>query len=128
MRQTLFFIKKHPKLEIEIVATGMHLMPEFGETIKEIKKDKFKIHKIETVYKSDNKESMANFIGEFILKLTKRIISLFSNKNDVILDPFMGIGTTLRACKDLGRKCIGIEISKAYCDIAVQRLGQEVLL
>ena len=82
MRSVLKKIKKHPKLELEIVATGMHLMEEFGMTINEIKKDGFKIHEIDATYENDNKESMANFIGKFIQLLTKKVKEI---KPDIIL-------------------------------------------
>lgn len=47
--------------------------------------------------------------------------------NSVILDPFMGSGTTLMAARNEGRRAVGIEISEEYCRIAVERLRQRTL-
>jgi site-specific DNA-methyltransferase (adenine-specific) len=56
------------------------------------------------------------------IKLMKWLVSNAVNQDDLILDPFMGSGTTGVACVQTGRKFIGIEISKDYCDIAVKRI------
>lgn len=53
------------------------------------------------------------------------ILRDYSKKNDLILDPYLGSGTTAIACERLNRRWIGIEISKEYCDIAVERIKKE---
>lgn len=61
----------------------------------------------------------------FPLELVNKIIVAFTQKNDLILDPFLGSGTTAVACEKLGRKWIGIEISEKYCEIAAKRIKAE---
>ena len=51
------------------------------------------------------------------------ILENYSEPNQIILDPFLGSGTTAIACKMLGRKYIGIEISPEYCKIARRRVA-----
>jgi site-specific DNA-methyltransferase (adenine-specific) len=55
------------------------------------------------------------------------IVLSHSLKNEIVLDCFMGSGTTALACKQLNRNFIGFEISPEYCKIAEKRLAQEVL-
>lgn len=67
-------------------------------------------------------------IGHPTVKPIPLMIHVVSSAPDgTILDPFMGSGTTLLAAKQLGRKCIGIEIEEKYCEIAALRLAQEVM-
>jgi DNA modification methylase len=54
-----------------------------------------------------------------------RLIEMFSEETDLVLDPFLGSGTTAVAAKRLGRKFIGIEISPDYCSIAKSRIQAE---
>lgn len=57
----------------------------------------------------------------------KAILSVYSHDDGIILDPFLGSGTTTRAAKDLNRRCIGIEIEEKYCEIAARRCSQDVM-
>ena len=54
--------------------------------------------------------------------LVERVLKLFSFKNDIILDPFNGVGTTSVVAKKLERRYIGIDISPEYCKKAEDRL------
>ena len=61
------------------------------------------------------------------ISLWQRLILRASiNTDDIILDPFLGSGTTLRASINLNRHCIGIEIEEKYCEIAAKRCSQGV--
>jgi len=57
------------------------------------------------------------------LKLIKKIIDVSSNKGDSILDPFLGSGTTMQACLELKRNCIGVEIEPKFIQIIKERLN-----
>jgi DNA modification methylase len=69
-----------------------------------------------------NKDHPATFPDE----LASRVIKLYSYKEDTILDPFVGSGTTCRVAKGLGRRCIGIEKNAAYHEIALRSIGKGI--
>jgi len=59
------------------------------------------------------------------LPIVEAWVAQFTNPGDMILDPFAGSGTTLRAASNLGRRAIGVELDESYCDLIVSRLGQQ---
>ena len=60
------------------------------------------------------------------VKLLIHLIELFSQMGQVILDPFLGSGSTALAALRTGRSCIGIEINSDYLKIAEQRIKEEI--
>ena len=79
---------------------------------------------IKTWYK---KESRPEHHATFPKELPTYFIQYFTKIDNIILDPFMGSGTTLVAAKELKRRAVGIEISEKYCEIAVKRLKNTIV-
>lgn len=68
--------------------------------------------------------SNRNHSAAFPVDLPTWFIKLFTVEGDVVLDPFVGSGTTMVAAKQLGRNYVGIDISEEYCRMAEERVGQ----
>jgi DNA modification methylase len=64
----------------------------------------------------------------FPIALPARCIELFTHKGELVLDPFVGVGTTLIAARDLERNAVGFDLNKKYIDFANKRLSQTPLL
>jgi site-specific DNA-methyltransferase (adenine-specific) len=63
----------------------------------------------------------------FPLELPRRLIKLYTFVGDLVVDPFAGAGTSLRAAKNLRRRAVGVEQSERYCRLAAARCAQELL-
>ena len=59
----------------------------------------------------------------FPLSLSTKIIKLFSHEGELVLDPFVGAGTTLLACQDTNRNAVGFDLQEKYCRVCEQRLN-----
>ena len=56
------------------------------------------------------------------IALMEHLVKLFSKKDALVVDPFLGSGTTALACKNTDRNCIGVELNKEYYEICLKRL------
>ena len=58
------------------------------------------------------------------LAMMEHFVALLSNEGDLVVDPFMGSGSTGVACKKLGRRFVGIDVSPEYCNISKRRISE----
>lgn len=63
----------------------------------------------------------------FPISLSKKVIELFTHQGELVLDPFVGSGTTLLAAKDLNRNAVGFDLQKKYVELSATRLDQSEL-
>lgn len=70
-------------------------------------------------------QNKTNHPAVFPYEIPYRHILSWTKKGDVVLDPFIGSGTTALAARDLGRKYIGIEMEKSYYSMCIERLRNE---
>ncbi|MDP3696587.1 MAG: UDP-N-acetylglucosamine 2-epimerase [Candidatus Taylorbacteria bacterium] len=82
MTSVLKAIDRSKKLDLQIYATGIHLMPEFGKTIRHIKNEFPRVGSVNAVFKTDNRMGMSKFTGEFL----KKLVTVFEkNRPDFVL-------------------------------------------
>lgn len=70
-------------------------------------------------------EKKLNHPASYPVALCDRLIRTFSKTGAKVIDPFNGIGSTLVACEKLDREAVGIDLSKAFCDIAKSRINNK---
>lgn len=84
------------------------------------------LRNMRTVWSVNTKGIKENHFAAFPEELVTRMILASSNENDIILDPFMGAGTSAMACRKQNRNFIGIEINSEYIEIANKRLEKNL--
>ena len=93
--------------------------------ISTIEKDEFMESTLSIWNINPEKAKKIGHPAPFPVELPKRFINLYSFKEDLVLDPFIGSGTTAIASKQLQRNYVGYEINKDYIEIADKRLRAE---
>lgn len=63
----------------------------------------------------------------FPISMAKKVISLFSHEGELVLDPFVGSGTTLVAAQDLNRNAIGFDLQEKYVNLSLERISMDTL-
>lgn len=80
-----------------------------------------------TVIKVNTERKKGGHPTQKPLSLMEYLVKTYTDIGDFVFDPFSGSGTTLVACRNLERKCIGVEVKKEYCEMCVKRLNDSFL-
>jgi len=92
--------------------------------IDTIVKEEF-IHHTKSIWSFPTESARrVNHPAPFPVELPRRCIEMYTYAGDVVLDPFLGSGTTAVAAKMCGRRYVGLDLSEEYCAIAEERLAQ----
>jgi len=62
----------------------------------------------------------------FPIQLVEKVIQLFTHKGELVVDPFVGVGTVLLAAKELGRNAVGTDINSKFIEFAKTRVGESI--
>lgn len=84
--------------------------------------EKMELDFIETSITPKNEKKHGTHPTQKPIELLEHFVRLLSNPNDVVLDPFLGSGSTAVACKNLNRNFIGFDLNKEYCQLAMKRV------
>ena len=97
MRSVLHSLDGVDQFEVEVLATGMHLMPQFGNTIEQVKQAGFPVHILDAVFAQDSKASMTSFLGEVVHRGTALLaetqpdmILLLGDRAEMLAGTIMG--------------------------------------
>ncbi|MFQ5761459.1 MAG: DNA-methyltransferase [Candidatus Bathyarchaeia archaeon] len=111
-------------VEVIVVLYKRRWKKEGGSLKSDITRDEF-IEWTNAVWNfSGESKNKVGHPSPFPVELPRRCIKLFSFVGDLVLDPFLGSGTTLIACLETKRIGVGVEINKNYCELAVKRLRE----
>jgi DNA modification methylase len=118
-----FFADILPMSTHWIVWDKNNTMPTFGDCeLAWTNFDRHSVKKYEITYNGlIGKEAERFHPTQKPVALFSAILGDYSEGVEVVFDPFLGSGTTLIACEQLGRKCRAVELSAAYCAVAIQR-------
>jgi len=114
----------------KVLSSAYEFIIVFGKNIPENRAFVFDVNKESNCWMGEPNDifyrenfNMEGLGAVFPFWLPKKIISIFSEKGNTVLDPFLGSGTTMKACLELKRNCIGIEISPEHVSITKKRLN-----